>query len=189
MADVATFNGVTKRMTLTVTGEVSVRDLLSSYDRWSHDHHNFAPAFSVAGYEVSDPSKGIITTLYAKLINGWRVIAVGNTSVTDGVLMVEGGAEDPFVAAPGQVLIKYSQPIKTETVSLSGGGTVNMSGVAAAVWEHITAAQLMAKLTEAWGRLGLDPSNPLLNTAEEISFGGVSIQVDDSGTSETFTRQ
>lgn len=129
MPDVATFNGATQRIYLSVAGNVSLRDILSGYDRWTHDNHKFYPAFTISGYETIDAASGVISTLYGVLINGWRVVAQGDTTIVDGVLMVEGGAEAPFIAAPGQVLIKYSQPIKTETVSLGGASGVTLSQI------------------------------------------------------------
>jgi hypothetical protein len=148
MPNVATFDGTTRRFTLNVTGDVDVRDIYSSWLRWAHNNHWAKPAFSVSGYESINPALGIVSTLYCSLVNDWRGIAIGNTNVIGGILMVEGGADEPFVAQTNQALIKYSQPIRTETVNLgsSGGSTATPSQIASAVWASATATALIAKV-------------------------------------------
>ena len=143
MSSVATFNGTTKRIHLTASGQVSLRDILSDADRWIHDNQGFNYPFAISGYDVQNPTTGVISTLYARLVYGWRVEASGNTEIIDGVLMVDGGAEAPFVTAPGQVLIQYSQPIKTETVSLGGGSGASPSQIADAVWNSVYGSEVI----------------------------------------------
>ena len=152
MPDVASFDGTTKRFTLTVSGDVDVRDIYSSWLRWAHTNHWAKPAFDATGYESINSALGIVSTLYCSLINGWRGIAIGHTNVIGGVLMVAGGAEEPFVPQPNQTLIKYSQPIKTETVNLgSSGGNATPSQIASAVWTHATATQVADLLAAIHG--------------------------------------
>lgn len=48
--------------------------------------------------------------------------------------------------------------------------------------------QIAIQLGEVWGRLGLDSSNPLVNSADSIVFGDVEIAVTATSTSSTLTR-
>lgn len=71
-------------------------------------------------------------------------------------------------------------------------GTLDPATIAAiadAVWAHSTAVQIEARLTEAWGRLGLDPANPLISGQTEISFGAIVMALSGNETSSTLTRQ
>lgn len=71
-------------------------------------------------------------------------------------------------------------------------GTLDPATIAAiadAVWAHSTAVQIEARLTEAWGRLGLDPANPLISGQTEISFGAIVMALTGNETSSTLTRQ
>lgn len=143
MSTVATFNGTTKRIHLVVTGQVSVRDIISDADRWIHDNQQYHYPFNVSGYDIQNQATGVISTLYARLVNGWRVEASGNTEIIDGVLMVDGGADSPFVTTPGQTLVQYSQPIKTETVSLGGATGASPSQIADAVWNNVYGVEVI----------------------------------------------
>ena len=70
--------------------------------------------------------------------------------VANGVLAVAGGG-DPFLATVGayNVLVQYSQPVKTETVATAGATGPSAAEVASAVWAHGEAADLQARLLVA----------------------------------------
>jgi hypothetical protein len=65
----------------------------------------------------------------------------------------------------------------------------NNQAIADAVWAHSDAIQIEQRLTEAWGRLGLDPSKPLISGQTEISFGAIVMALSGDQTSSTLTRQ
>jgi hypothetical protein len=156
MPDVLSINGTTKRVTLTVTGDVSVADILSSHSRWIHDNQWAQPAFLAQGLELKNAALGIYSTLEATLINGYRMVATGNTNIVGGILNVDGGVDDPFIPAVGQTLIKYSQPIKTETLAVNsgGGGSSGGGGISVAdVWADQMAVEMSVTLKEIWARI------------------------------------
>lgn len=77
-----------------------------------------------------------------------------------------------------------------EAVLAGAGGIVPPSEteIADAVWTHAQAQDLQTKLLEAWGRLGLDPSAPLVTGQTQITFGQIVMAMTGSDTI-TVTRQ
>jgi hypothetical protein len=77
----------------------------------------------------------------------------------------------------------------------SAGATVNAENLLDLprmvdnVWSHPTAAAMITKLAEAWGRLGLDPAKPLFNGQTQITFGDIVLALTESGGNVTVTRQ
>lgn len=69
----------------------------------------------------------------------------------------------------------------------TGGGDPTV--IADAVWNHVTGAAIATRLAEAWGRLGLDPSKPLVTGQTEISFGAIVMALTQSSSNITVTRQ
>lgn len=123
-----TFDGDNKRIILGVGTTLDVRDLYSRWKDWiaTSDNSKYAQAFSVVGGDPVDAGAGIYITSYFFLTNGWRIRpneASYSLTVSNGVLLTEEGV-DPFVATLGtyQVLIRYSQPIKSETIATGGAG-------------------------------------------------------------------
>ena len=121
------FDGTTKIITLTSgTTYVSVRDLYSRWKDWIQSTgSNFLQSFSVVGGEPVDSTNGIYVTSYFFLENGWKIKpqeANHKLVIADGILVTSDGT-DPFVSTTGSynVLIQYSQPVKSETVSTGGG--------------------------------------------------------------------
>jgi hypothetical protein len=74
------------------------------------------------------------------------------------------------------------------TTTSSGGSGPSTTDIAEAVWQHTTGAAVATRMTEAWGRLGLDPSNPLISGQTEISFGSIIMALSGTDT-VTLTRQ
>jgi hypothetical protein len=141
-----TFDGTTKVITLTAgTTTLDVRDLYSRWKDWVvSTGAGFLQALSVVGGEPVDAGNGIYVTSYFFLQNGWKIKpqeANHKLVVSNGVL-VDGAGGDPFVQTTGSynVLVQYSQPVKSETVS-TGGGTGGLT-----TDEH---EQLMKALTVA----------------------------------------
>ena len=78
-----------------------------------------------------------------------------------------------------------------EAVLAAGGGLVppTPEEVAAAVWHTDEAQLLVTRLAEAWGRLGLDPSKPLVTGQTSITFGDIVMAMTGDETETTLTRQ
>jgi hypothetical protein len=135
------FNGTTKIISLTAgTTVLDVRDMYSRWKDWvASDGARFLYAFEVVGGDPIDVSAGVYVTGYFFLANGWRVRpqeANHRLQVVNGVLLTKEGA-DPFLSVLGNynVLVLYSQPIRTETVSTGGGGATPAQ-IADAVWDE-----------------------------------------------------
>jgi hypothetical protein len=58
-----------------------------------------------------------------------------------------------------------------------------------AVWAHASGVAVERMLLETWGRLGLDPSNPLITGTTSISFGDIVMAMTEATGSVTLTRQ
>lgn len=89
--------------------------------------NKFRFPISPVGGDPIDETEGTYITSYFYLVNGWRVRpqeANHTLKVIGGVLLTEEG-EDPFVATTGyyNVQVKYSQPIKSETLRIGSGLT------------------------------------------------------------------
>lgn len=115
------------------------------------------------------------------LINGWQLKfpAAGNYQI-DGNL---GGTVIPVAGV--YVERKTSAAYVTTSVGASG---VTAEQVADAVWAHTTGAVVATRLAEAWGRLGLDASKPLMTGQTQISFGEIVMALTGDETSATVTR-
>ena len=70
------------------------------------------------------------------------------------------------------------------------GSPVNSSQYATAITTDSAAiAAIAIKMSEVWGRLGLDSANPLLTNQTNVTFGTVSMTLTGNETSSTLTRQ
>lgn len=149
------FNGTEKIITLTSgTTLLDVRDMYSRWKEWFLlQGSNYLQTFQVIGGEPIDETNGIYITSYFFLGNGWKVRpqeANHKLVVTNGILLTIEGT-DPFLQTIGayNVMVQYSQPIKSETVS-TGGGTPD--SIAIAVWNEAiidhTAAGSFGKIVQ-----------------------------------------
>lgn len=68
-----------------------------------------------------------------------------------------------------------------------GGSGPSASDIAAAVRANLSAD--LDRLTEAWARLGLDPSRPVVQNETQISFGAVLLALSEAGGAVTVARQ
>lgn len=121
------FDGTNKIINLTSgTTALDVRDLYSRWKDWMlAGGAKYFHAFEVVGGEPIDEANGIYITSYFFLVNGWKVKpqeADHKLKVSNGILLEAGGG-DPFIPTDGSynVLVQYSQPIKSETVRISTG--------------------------------------------------------------------
>jgi len=171
------FDGQNRRVTLTTgTTGLDVRDCYSRWKDWvaTDDNSKYLPAFSSVG---GDPlGGGVYVTTYLFLLNGWKV----KPQEADHKLVVSGGvlgtvdASDPFVSTDGDynVLVQYSQPVRTETVS-SGSGLSP---------EQATMLSELAKIH------GLISGTPLVVTQTTRAAGSVQQTVEVAGEQVTVTR-
>jgi hypothetical protein len=130
MAAKVTFDTANKRIVCKagVTSLDARVDLYSdAKEDWIADSqlNKFRFPFEVVGGNPIDEGEGIFVTNYFFLKNGWRVRpqeANHTLKVGGGVLLTLEGA-DPFVPTMGtfNVQVKYSQPIKSETIATGGG--------------------------------------------------------------------
>jgi hypothetical protein len=156
------FNGASKIISLTPgTISLDVKDLYSRWKEWVNtaDNSKFEPAFSVVGGEPVDIANGIFVTSYYFLSNGWKIRpqeANHKLRVFNGVLLTVEGT-DPFISTLGNynVMIQYSQPIRTETVATSGGGGggATPEQIAQAVWDDPTAATVISTAVPTVGQI------------------------------------
>ena len=80
----------------------------------------------------------------------------------------------------------HATTIQVDAVS---GSWPTANDNASAVWSHDSAVLMAARLAEVWGRLGLDPSRPLVQDQTQISFGEVLMALSESSDTVTVTRQ
>ena len=143
------FNGSNKIISLSLgTTLLDVRDLYSRWKQWViSDGLQYTQAFDVVGGDPINEAAGIYITSYFFLINGWKIRpqeASHKLIVTNGILATADGS-DPFIPTLGNynILISYSQPIKTETVALGGGGGATPVQIANAVWNEVLTSYLV----------------------------------------------
>lgn len=116
----------------------------------------------------------------ADLINSWTLKFIGA-----GPFQISGNLNGAIVDTGVQIERTTSAAFITTAV---GGSGPSASDVAAAVWAHTTGAAVAVRLAEAWGRLGLDPSKPLITGQTEISFGAIVMALAGDENSSTLTR-
>jgi hypothetical protein len=183
-----TFDGTAKTITLSAgTVTLNLSDLYSRYKEWVlAGNAECEVAFGTVGGEIE------AIPLYLFLLNGWLIIpqAADHTlTVTGGILEVDGGG-DPFTDPAGSYKIRINRETPGIAIGYSTSGTPAPSAEenAAAVWANATGAAVATRLAEAWGRLGLDPSKPLITGTTEISFGAIVMAMTGDETSTTVTR-
>jgi hypothetical protein len=100
---------------------------------------------TLLGGDDIDTVAGTKVPIYDFLQNGWRIKpqeANHTLTVTDGILLVQGGG-DPFVATNGSYVVRvnYQQPVQAISFSTSGGSAPTAGEIADAV---VAALQLTA---------------------------------------------
>lgn len=115
-------------------------------------------------------------------VNGWALqFPVGNW-------VVKGGNLDCTINPVPGAYIERTQSSAYAVTSIGAGGATP-DDIAAAVWANPTGAQMVVKLAEAWGRLGLDPAKPLVTGQTSVTFGDIAMALTGDATSTTVTRQ
>lgn len=137
------FDPATKRIVLDSTS-VSAQTIYSAWVDWVvvDDNIKYLPAFRSVGGD--DLGAGLSIPPYYFLTNGWRIrpMEASQTLTLTGNLFVDGGG-DPVVPTLGNfnVLIKSVVPVQAQGISTSGGGSIDLGALVAA----IEASQLLAK--------------------------------------------
>lgn len=162
------------------------------YSRWCDwvvlsDNAKYLPAFRAVGGD--DLGGGLSIPPYYFLLNGWRVrpMEANHTLTVTGNLFVDGGG-DPIVQTLDafNVLTKLIVPVQAQGISTSGA---NAGEIADAVWQHATGAAVAVRMAEAWARLGLDPTKPLITGETQITFGDIVMAMTGTANQTTVTRQ
>lgn len=65
----------------------------------------------------------------------------------------------------------------------------DIDAIANAVWSHSSAVLIEQQLLEVWGRLGLDPTAPLITGQTSVTFGSIVMAMVEASGSITVTRQ
>lgn len=137
-----TFNGVTKRITLS-SGTV-VLDLIDLHSRWKEwlllGNAGYEQAFRAVGGDIP------AIPLYLFILNGWRIIpqsADHTLTVSNGVFEVEGGG-DPFVDPVGSYKIRINREAPGIAIGYSSSGSTGPTAesIAAAVLAALNATTI-----------------------------------------------
>lgn len=76
-----------------------------------------------------------------------------------------------------------------QKLNSAASGGVDYNALADAVWAHADSNSIQTLLIETWGRLGLDPNNPLITGTTEISFGAITMAMTEAAGAVTVERQ
>lgn len=147
------FDPATKRIVLDSTS-VSAQAIYSAWVDWVvvSDNIKYLPAFRAVGGD--DLGAGLSIPPYYFLVNGWRVrpMEANQTLTLTGNLFVDGGG-DPVVPTLGSfnVLVKSVVPVQAQGISTSGGGSVDIGALVAA----IEASTVLAKEASVKTAIGM----------------------------------
>lgn len=115
-------------------------------------------------------------------VNGWTLqFPAGNWAV-------RGGNLDCTINPASGAYVERLQSAAYAVTSIGAGGATP-DDIASAVWAHSTGAAVATRMAEAWARLGLDPSKPLVTGQTEITFGQIVMALTGDATQTTVTRQ
>jgi len=173
MAAKVTFDPANKRI-ICKAGVTSLDARIDLYsdakEDWKLDPelNKFRFPFEVVGGDPIDEGEGVYVTSYFFLKTGWRVRpqeANHTLKVSGGVLLTLEGA-DPFVPTLGMfnVQVKYSQPIKSETISTGGGS----GGLTSEEHDQLMATSFEVTAQEIKERTINLPDNPANETTSTI---------------------
>lgn len=166
-------------------------NLIDVYSRWKDwvlaGNSGFQKAFNAVGGDIP------AIPLYLFITNGWRIVPQSANhvlSVINGVLEVDDGVSDPFVDPVGSYKIRINRESPGIAIGYSTSGTSpTASEIATAVWQHSVATDITTKLAEAWGRLGLDITKPLVTGTTQITFGDIIMAISETNNVVTVSRQ
>lgn len=173
----------------------SAVELYSAWVDWAAqgDNLKYPPAFRTVGGDPIGGGQYIGAYVFMRNDLGWRGHPpnTGDVQVViDGNFYPEDSGMpffDPWQGATTSLISRVSS--MTQAILTSGTPAPTAAEVAAAVWSDTTGAAVAIRLAEAWGRLGLDPSKPLVTGTSQISFGDIAMALAESAGSVTLTRQ
>lgn len=121
---------------------------------------------------------GIVYARVVELINNFTV------TFEDGQYAVN------LVGANSNIADKVNVNQVSVRASNSAGLVSNNTPteMANAVWNHATGSTIAVRLAEAWGRLGLDPTKPLVTGETSITFGDIIMAMTQTNNNVTVTR-
>lgn len=117
----------------------------------------------------------------ADYINGWQLKLTGT-----GARTIVGNLNATIIPVAG-IYVERKTSAAFVTTAVGGGGPT-ASDIASAVWAHSSGVQVAARLAEAWARLGLDASRPVVQGETSIAFGEVLLALSEAGGAVTVTR-
>lgn len=147
-----TFNGVTKRITLS-SGTVTL-DLLDLHSRWKEwlllGNAGYEQAFRAVGGDIP------AIPLYLFILNGWRIVPQSSDhtlTVTKGVFEVDGGG-DPFVDPAGSYKIRINREAPGIAIGYSSSGSTgpSVADIAAGVMAQAQITPIHSDLRMAVGQ-------------------------------------
>ena len=139
------------------------------------------PLNDASPLRTGSASFSISATLQPYAVGIMSGSTVDNTTLTSTAI-----AGAVWQAAAAEFTDTGTMGAKLNTAS-SGG--VDYAALADTVWQHQGADTLSLQLAEVWGRLGLDPTKPLVTGETSITFGDIVMAMASTQTSTTVTRQ
>ena len=152
-----------------------------------HAAFSFASTASALPLNDASPLRGgsasftITGTLVPYAVGIMSGSTVDNTTLTSTAI-----AGAVWQAAAAEFADTGTMGAKLNTAS-SGG--VDYATLADTVWQHQGADTLALQLAEVWGRLGLDPTKPLVTGETSITFGDIVMAMTQVGNQVTVKRQ
>jgi len=177
-----TFNGITKRITVTGVTEVDVKDLYSSWKNWvvTGDNLKYSQALRTIG---GDPTvEGQTAPSYYFLTNGWRIV-IDNINVVFSFNIYSDDGENPIITLNGATALVNNSDVgivKTavdQVVDYQGYIHVDIDGEAGTEYPIGTPARPVNNLGDACvlsGTFGIDDILIHSVTDTPFSMSGVS---------------
>ena len=213
LAEKVSFNGSARQITVNsgVTTLNVRNDVYSAWVRWVTREANsrFLMALRTSGADVTPDGETGVTFFTS---NQWKLCYDPNTVAVVGVLYSDDfdtafwslDGTRPIYPATVSSLVNSSVSYQ----NVVSGTALTQEETATAVWtalnrtltqpiptalDNATAtknalASEINKLVEVWGRLGLDPTKPLVTGDTSITFGDIVMALSQSGQTVTVTR-
>lgn len=200
MGLIASIDGATRRVYLdaaeAVGGVLSFHptiDMYAAYKMLRAADESVRPFDAFMRAEGNLPKGGgKFTPRFTMLLSGTKVVipaGVTEVNVTGELLTDDGSRPFDTSLITGPCVINY-QPAEAEVIKVTASGNeYSLEQIGSAVWANATGAAVAARLAEAWGRLGLDPSAPLVTGETSITFGDIALALSQAGSAVTLTRQ
>lgn len=169
----ATFDGPNKLIQIPSTGTFDAqRDLYSAWKAWAVQGSNiiYAPAFDTIGGDDVGSGQRVAPYYFVRNDLGWRIRApeANGEIVISGNIFPRAPLTTYIIQASGfDALIRLE--VSTRAVLLETG----TSGLTSEEANRLTA--LEDQLTEVHSRLGLNATEPVTHTPDQITFGSVTI--------------